>query len=550
MPESEERVGREAGGPAPPDAGSQGVITRVLLILVLAQLAWCSAFIARSSFRLGGARHFSLFDDALISLSYARHLVDGFGLNWARQGAPVEGFTHPLWVLLMVPANLGLPLRLRCLPVQILSAALLLAETVLLARCARRHFSTGATCDGLPAAAATAFYFPLSYWALAGMESALQALLTTAAVSLALDLTERRWNRAAVLWLTLALAYLLRMDMLLLAAVVWAFVLWRTRGEILRTRAFWLGALTFVLAVLGYELFRFLYFGDLLPNTYYLKLTGVPLEVRLLRGLATFGDFARDNALLLGCAAAGTFLAWRTFRSAVLLPAAIFTACCLYDVWLGGDAFEGITLANRFLCFVIPLLFLLFGAGTAALGERFRFHPSQRTSLAAAAALALVLLENGLVRGDAAAHWRDLLIVNRPGFADRSEQLLTRLGRLERILAPTGRVATSFAGIPAFWSDYQLIDILGYNDRELAHRPTTVPLSRANFRDFRPGHNKWDYEAVFRRQPDAFFTTYGIDAAERWELMSRHGYVPLEGFWVRPGSPALLRTPPLRAPDS
>src|SRR5437667_5135679 len=67
--------------------------------------AWSAWFIWRTSFVADGRRVFCLFDDAMISMAYARNLVEGHGLNWARWGAPVEGFTHPLWLALMVPIH-------------------------------------------------------------------------------------------------------------------------------------------------------------------------------------------------------------------------------------------------------------------------------------------------------------------------------------------------------------------------------------------------------------------------------------------------------------
>src|SRR5258708_1395164 len=69
---------------------------RALLWLMGAMTAWAGWFIFRTSFVAGGRRVFCLFDDAMISMTYARNLVEGYGLNWARHGAPVEGFPHPL----------------------------------------------------------------------------------------------------------------------------------------------------------------------------------------------------------------------------------------------------------------------------------------------------------------------------------------------------------------------------------------------------------------------------------------------------------------------
>ena len=44
-------------------------------------------------------------DDAFISFTYAKHLVNGQGLTW--NGLPIEGYTNFLWVLLMaIPESL------------------------------------------------------------------------------------------------------------------------------------------------------------------------------------------------------------------------------------------------------------------------------------------------------------------------------------------------------------------------------------------------------------------------------------------------------------
>jgi len=137
--------GRHAGAAPPVGAG--------LAALLGALAAWGGWFIFRSSFVLGGRRVFCLFDDAMISMTYARNLVEGHGLNWARQGAPVEGFTHPLWVAMMVPVNL-LPLSLerRALPVQLVSLALLLVNVVLVgASCCATSADRGRATGRLPA---------------------------------------------------------------------------------------------------------------------------------------------------------------------------------------------------------------------------------------------------------------------------------------------------------------------------------------------------------------------------------------------------------------
>src|SRR6185436_5794749 len=63
-------------------------------------------FIWKNSFLVNGVRFFSLFDDAMISMRYAKNLADGFGLRWNPGAAPVEGYTNFLWTLYMAAIHL------------------------------------------------------------------------------------------------------------------------------------------------------------------------------------------------------------------------------------------------------------------------------------------------------------------------------------------------------------------------------------------------------------------------------------------------------------
>src|SRR4029077_13682341 len=70
-------------------------------VAIVGFLLYASFFIYRTSFDVDGERYFSLFDDAMISMRYARNLAHGLGLVWNPGGARVEGYTDPLWVLFM-----------------------------------------------------------------------------------------------------------------------------------------------------------------------------------------------------------------------------------------------------------------------------------------------------------------------------------------------------------------------------------------------------------------------------------------------------------------
>jgi hypothetical protein len=511
----------------------------VCLLLLL--FVWGGWFIYRTSFVVDGKRYFCLFDDAMISMTYARNLVEGHGLNWARWGEPVEGFTHPLWLLLMIPVNaLPLALEVRSLPVQILSLFLLAATVVAVRRLMLAHFSYEGARHWLPAAVLTAFYHPLLYWTLTGMETGLQALLAVLAVHLTLSAVDGGRDRHLLLWVVCAAAFVLRMDMLPLVVAVQLYLLLRGGVRQAGRRSWLLGLALFCGVSLAYGLFRWFYFHDLLPNTYYLKLSGVPLTIRLLRGLSVFTGFLRDHLLLILPAGLGTAVLVRR-NARLILPAAVFVLYCAYSVYVGGDAWESDinVRANRFVAFVMPLLFVLFNAvlneALAAWGRGAADSAGRRFAVAAAAATAWLLVNGLWLSSRADENWRNLAVTDRPPGVERHRRQVSRLVNFERLVRPGAVVATAWAGIPAYFTDYRLVDILGYNDRAVARMAPVVEISEDTFSAFRPGHVKWDEKRLLHEQrPDAFFQLWGQRRMAR--LLPEAGYRQLGGFWVRSDS--------------
>jgi arabinofuranosyltransferase len=528
---------------------SSRILPLGLAILLLAFTLWAGWFIHRSSFVVEGEHYYCLFDDAMISMTYARNLDEGRGLEWARFGDPVEGFTHPLWMFLMVPVNaLPIALRDRSLFIQIFSLLALAGTAVAVRRLMIDHFSPPGEVHWLPAAVLTAFYYPLVYWSLMGMETGLQALLAVVAVQLALTTAHSEQDRSFWLWIVCAAAFLLRMDMLLLAGVAQLYVLWHRGFRQMGRRGWLAGLAVFAGMTLAYGIFRWVYYHDLLPNTYYLKLSGVPLAVRLLRGMAVMAEFVRDHLLVLLAAGAGTAAFLRRNRR-LILPAAIFVLYCAYSVYVGGDAWDDDLpiRANRFVAFGMPLLFVLLNATlneALAAWRRGREvspgDPAGRFALAAAAVLSLLLV-NGLWLSDKASdNWREMTLVDRPPMTLRHQKVVAQLAAFQRLVKPGAVVATAWAGIPAYFTDYKMIDILGYNDRVVAHGDPVTPLDEDNFDTFRPGHSKWNEQRLLTEQrPDAFFQIWGIKRGMGpvAKVLPSYGYHKVGRFWMRTDSP-------------
>jgi hypothetical protein len=96
-------------------------------------------------------------------------------------------------------------------------------------------------------------------------------------------------------------------------------------------------------------------------------------------------------------------------------------------------------------------------------------------------------------------------------------------------------VATFWAGIPAYFSDFRMVDMLGYTDPHVARLDSVWRLDRSSIDRYTPGHAKWDYDYVFEsRRPDAFFQAWAVPDAVLSPKMAEHGFARYGDYWIRP----------------
>jgi hypothetical protein len=429
----------------------------------------------------------------------------------------------------MVPVQL-LPLAQAAKPllVQLLSLALLLANVVATRGLMLRHFGF-ATGWWLPATIATAAYFPLNLWAMMGMESGAQALLTTLAVRFACDALDAPRPALRRFAVVIALALLLRMDNALLGAAILP-ALWR-HGPARAHLATWLGAGAIAFAPLAaYEAFRLVYFGDPWPNTYYLKMTGLDPSIRALRGwLVAVEAFAWTAWLWLPVLAA-SFVAARR-HPAFAACAAVVALRVAYSIWIGGDAYEDAPAhgPSRFVAPVLPIAFVLAN-GLANLVAR---PPRLAQPALALALVTLAPFLPGPGWTDRLALWAQL---ERSWHQKLHQRTLAEMLALRTLTRddPATRVATMWAGMPGVYTNWELVDIYGYNERAIARGPDAWGITRATARAWMPGHNKSNLGYTIRTyRPDWFLHMFPMDPALE-ALLTSNGYrLESNGLWTR-----------------
>jgi len=468
-------------------------------------------FIARSAFLVDTTVYFSLFDDAMISMQYARNLAAGAGLVWFPGEAPVEGYTNFLWTFWMGMLHL-LPIAEARLPLLVmLSSAMLLLVNVRLIGLATTALVD--TQSKLPILAmwATALYYPLSYWSLRGMEVGLIATLISAMLVLAARINAHGERKSIVtLALIVALALLTRTDALVPAALTVIFVVTGVQAKDRRFVAFLLGG-ALIGTLVAHTLGRLLYYGQPLPNTYYLKMTGVPTGTRIGHGIKVFFDLCKKHIGLPLLCGLPLLLRPRAIPRIAWLMVAIVLGQCAYSIYVGGDAWEWMGYANRYIAPVMPLLLTIALYGTRVLLERLPAFPRLRPWALGSFAL-LILIVSGT---DVARYWRD------GAYHQEEDAIMTRYGLLLRETTPSETtLAVAWAGAPTYYSHRLTVDLLGKTDRVIATEPgQAVP--------FRPGHNKWDYTySIAARRPDVIAHVDSVTAQDL-NLFARWGYIAI-----------------------
>ena len=524
-------------------------------------------FIARTTFFYKGQFIGTLFDDALISLRYGFNFSSGFGLVWNRgEIPPVEGYTNPLWTLVMSVASLISPVLKAPIIVSGIGGLIMLSSGYVSVRIARLVNATPA------AAIASAFlvlsFFPIVFWTLRGMEVGLICLLLLTATARVLDTSAdgQATGTISIVSVLAGLSFLTRPDSLLLFLPIFALLLVQPGLSLRRLVAL----APLVICMIAQVIFRWYYYGELLPNTYVLKMTGTPLFERLLHGwhaLLYAAPAIFITAIIAGSVFGDNQTPPAQRRLAFISVSGAFLQSC-YLVWVGGDAWN-FDNSNRFIATVMPLLLIaaatrlptvtndirnknvahiLFGifalAGGASLALTDHFALGPKSNLLAVTGVILLCIWPALVSrtgrlgsvgwifSTAGIGWLSLfLLCSGPAWvrwlhhnapAVRDDIVFARQGLLLRdILPPTTTIAATWLGAPSYYSGFTSFDILGKTDKRIAR---TKPLL-----DFHPGHNKMDLNySIGDLQPDVVL----LNTPE----IAKFGYIHMRNsLWVRTG---------------
>lgn len=410
-----------------------------------------------------------IFDDAFISYRYAQNLAMGHGITWNPGHPPTEGYTNFLLVLILAPAIwAGLdPL----LVTRVLSFICVIAMSGILFTVARRQYNCSATTAFM--IAALIFLVPATeILCLVGLETVIYAffLLTTFIVGVTF-IGRQQLSHSIIFSCLLFLTMLLRPEAALLYPIIFvASVVAAIRYQA-TLKPLVVGFLTLLALGSVYLTWKYLHFGQLIPNPFYLKASGQALiSLDGLQSVMTFiGDYALLLALVFSSLILGLFAdrpEQRWNKIVALNGFAFVVVYCLFFAHID-------TLMDTYGRFLYPLVPLVILLATPTLAKALGFFESisDHKILVLPGIMVAFLLAFGV--SDILGMYDNVNGLTSNGNSQTSNTPMQKEYRVSKALAnfpqiKEVRIAFADSGVIPYFSGAIWLDVVGLNDGFIA----------------------------------------------------------------------------------
>lgn len=443
----------------------------LLGIILLFLLCFPIILFGRSTI-IDGVMYWWLRDDAMISMRYAYNLAHGFGLVW-NPGERVEGYTNFLWTIYMALVHLvGISKAKTSLVILLTNFIISISTIPLVLRL------VSLLKGGIIAASASVIVYCLCgnivMWCTHGMEATFLALIFIMTLCNIIEESEKE-KPVLYTYLLIGILPLVRSDALVLSGILCLLSLIINKQK----KAVIIYSLVSLVLPLAHLIFRYFYYGDLLPNTAYLKATN--WGGRISHGVSYVFQFFLRYIIPLAFVIAGLI----RFKRPLFIY--LFSALILYSIYvayIGGDYF----LHFRFYIPFIPVLFALC---FISIEELYKDKQKALTGCFLCI-ITIPLILPGYVY-NYLSHLRNRSIGN------------LEIGLLlNKHLKANTKVADFHAGSVFYFSDVHGIDFLGKTDPYISHLPAKEGANE-------PGHNKYDYDySIGKLKPDFVIANFKL----------------------------------------
>jgi arabinofuranosyltransferase len=470
---------------------------KYILLIVIFFVAYC-LFLSWSFW-------FQNVDDAYISFRYGKNLMNGHGLVY-NPGENVEGYTNFLWTVATAPFT-----GIKSIDISIfaLSFGLVLSifNIYLIARITKQ-FSGLFPLKPVYIILLPVIFFALddsiAFWAIGGMEFPMYTLFILAAAYYYFKINEGFRNHI-LMSIFLMLCTLTRPEgNMIFVITMFHFLVYRKQINDWKKKFLRVSAI-YALFVILYYGFKYFYYGQVIPNTFYAK--GVTdFSMNLLLG---FKYLALCMGTRLYIFIFIMFLpfkkVYKDFEQSYLLLFSI--VYIFYLLMVGGDWM----IANRFFVPIIPFLYILstigisfainkmtsIGSGVEALRSKIVSFGSVVLSFMIFI-VTLSLLE-----------YKELIIKDENY---KYEHQWSMFGKwLKMNVDPKTVIAVGPAGKIPYYSDLYTIDMWGLNNSF---------ISQSRSKRLQAGHKKFNFDYVLSLNPEFIIGYAGFtddDVPPRYE---------------------------------
>jgi len=325
-------------------------------------------------------------------------------------------------------------------------------------------------------------------WSVSGTETSLLSALLAMAIARLVRAPPSRSGSAL-----LGAAFLARPDVLVPSTLILVLRLVRRltaeRSSSDRPLA---ELLPFVAIVAGAGLFRYAYYGALVPNAYVLSTSGLPVLERIQANGLPYIRPLLDNSTAIMTLVLLSVIMRPTFDK--LMLASVPASMLAYSVYIGGDAFPD----WRFMAPYVPYAYLVIVIDCAFVSDwvtatsRGRWIGRLTAKAIPAAALALFVVHA----------WRQPYRVAEGAQLDNIANINTAI-YLTRTLGPDATVGVFYAGAIPYYTGLRAVDFLGRSDPYIARlRPDTSGAIAWQGMRSMPDHNKYDLRySILEQRP-------------------------------------------------
>lgn len=453
-------------------------------------------------------------DDSYITYRYVKHFTEGFGLVF-NIGEKVEGYTCFLWVILLsVVKVMGFNFISFSQTLGLIFCLLTIYFTYRISSSIfQKDKGTFYNITfGLIAVTLLTVNGSFAFWSASGMETGMFTFLVTLGIYLYLKETKNNNKTFPFSSFVFLLASLTRPEGNLIFAITVLhkiiFIVKTSSGDsknkvskfFSRNNLYWISV--YVVPAIIYMIWRYSYYGYLLPNTFYAK-TGTSLEY-FKAGMDYFWYFAKDYALYgsLFVLILLNLKSQKYFYQYLYLTIILFIFI-LYVIAVGGDVLR----SNRFFVPIMPVFYILIQEAIHNLGIQLEKKINLTRTYPSIAIIVLLIFSHTIYKNERDELKKYSELEN--AFVEKMKITGTWLKNKSTASGKKLTVAASTIGALSYFSETNLIDMLGLTDKEIAHNPKPIDEISENM-SIGWKERQYNVEYVLSRKPDYIYFSTGV----------------------------------------